>query len=245
MFSYAALTGYCWVIFLVVWFVLAFTAKKSIRNTRLRRSLAIRYLVIAVLIFIYFRFYAGQHVLNGVGHYGSTTSDPAILTLGLIVCAAGIALAIWARVYLGRNWGMPMTQREHPELVTTGPYAYTRNPLYLGSLLMGLGFAAAARSWWVGAVLLLMFFAIYLPVIRDEEAFLRQKFPEFDAYARRVPRLFPTIPQSSPNDRPDANGFNRAAFSLDLYLKHAEYNALVGVLAMLAGLLLKMFFFRS
>jgi hypothetical protein len=56
---------------------------------------------------------------------------------------------------------------------TSGPYAYTRNPLYLGSLLMGLGFAVAARSWWVGIVLVVMFFAIYLPVIRDEEAFLR------------------------------------------------------------------------
>src|SRR5882672_3161577 len=83
--------------------------------------------------------------------------------------------------------------RKNEALATTGPYAYTRNPLYLGSLLIGIGFALAARSWWVGIVLVVMFFAIYIPVIRDEESFLRQKFPEFDEYARRVPRIFPRL----------------------------------------------------
>src|SRR6204780_1938831 len=87
--------------------------------------------------------------------------------------------------------------RKNEALATSGPYAYTRNPLYLGSLLMGMGFAVAARSWWVGVLLVVMFFAIYLPVIRDEENFLRQKFPEFEEYARRVPRMFPRIGPSS------------------------------------------------
>src|SRR5437879_13615757 len=59
--------------------------------------------------------------------------------------------------------------RKNEALATSGPYAYTRNPLYLGSLLIGLGFTAAARSWWVGVALVVMFFVIYLPVIRDEE----------------------------------------------------------------------------
>ncbi len=81
--------------------------------------------------------------------------------------------------------------RKNEALATTGPYAYTRNPLYLGSLLIGIGFAVAARSWWVGAVLVVMFFAIYVPVIRGEERFLREKFPEFDEYAQRVPRMIP------------------------------------------------------
>ena len=66
--------------------------------------------------------------------------------------------------------------RKNEALATSGPYAYTRNPLYLGSLLIGVGFAVAARSWWVGVVLVLMFFAIYMPVIRSEEEFLREKF---------------------------------------------------------------------
>ncbi len=88
--------------------------------------------------------------------------------------------------------------RKNESLAISGPYAYTRNPLYLGSLLIGLGFAVAARSCWVGVALVVMFVAIYVPVIRDEEAFLRKTFPDFEEYARRVPRILPRLtPQSS------------------------------------------------
>jgi protein-S-isoprenylcysteine O-methyltransferase Ste14 len=127
--------------------------------------------------------------------------------------------------------------RKNEALARSGPYAYTRNPLYLGSLLMGVGFAVAARSWCVGVVLVVMFFAIYVPVIRDEEAFLRQKFPEFEEYARRVPRLIPRLVA-----RLSSEGEASAGFSGDLYLKHREYNALLGALAMMAGLIVKMMF---
>ena len=123
--------------------------------------------------------------------------------------------------------------RKNEALATSGPYAYTRNPLYLGSLLMGLGFAVAGRSWWVGIALVFMFFAIYLPVIRGEEEFLRVKFPEFEEYARRVPRLLPRL--RSTGERKTA-----AHFSWDLYWQHREYNALLGVVGMLAGLIVKM-----
>jgi protein-S-isoprenylcysteine O-methyltransferase Ste14 len=133
--------------------------------------------------------------------------------------------------------------RKNEALATSGPYAYTRNPLYFGSLLMGIGFAVAARSWWVGVVLVAMFFAIYLPVIRDEEVFLRQKFSEFDEYARRVPRMLPTISpktaSSAHQQEPDAG------FSLDLYLKHREYNALLGALGMVTAPIAKMMIFRK
>jgi protein-S-isoprenylcysteine O-methyltransferase Ste14 len=129
--------------------------------------------------------------------------------------------------------------RKNEALATSGPYAYTRNPLYLGSLLMGLGFAVAARSWWVGGALVVMFFAIYLPVIRDEEAFLQRTFPEFEEYARRVPRMLPRLGPHS-----DAGGEGSAGFSLDLYLKHREYNALLGAVAMVAALVAKETFLR-
>jgi protein-S-isoprenylcysteine O-methyltransferase Ste14 len=123
--------------------------------------------------------------------------------------------------------------RKNEALATSGPYAYTRNPLYLGSLLMGSGFCIAARSWWVGVALVVMFFAIYLPVIRDEEAFLRRTFPEFEEYARRVPRMLPRLTADSSAEKHDAG------LSLDLYLKHREYNALLGAVAMMAGLIVK------
>ena len=120
----------------------------------------------------------------------------------------------------------------------SGPYAYSRNPLYLGSLLIGIGFALAARSWWVGIVLIAMFFAIYVPVIRSEEAFLRERFPEFEAYAKAVPRMIPRI---TPAFRDQGAG----GFSINLYLKHREYNALLGAAAMAAGLIVKMNFFGN
>jgi protein-S-isoprenylcysteine O-methyltransferase Ste14 len=130
--------------------------------------------------------------------------------------------------------------RKNETLATFGPYAYTRNPLYLGSLFIGVGFAVAARSWWIGLALLLMFFAIYLPVIRDEEAYLRQQFPEFETYAQQVPRLFPRLtPQRV------AGLENSGDFSADLYWKHREFNAILGVSGILAVLIAKMIFFRS
>ena len=123
-------------------------------------------------------------------------------------------------------------------LATSGPYAYTRNPLYLGSLVIGLGFALASRSWWVGVALVVMFFAIYVPVIRGEESFLRQKFPEFDEYARTVPRMFPRLTPAA-GASPQASN----EFSFELYLKHREHNALVGALAMMIVLIARMLFF--
>lgn len=123
--------------------------------------------------------------------------------------------------------------RKNEALATSGPYAYTRNPLYLGSLLIGVGFAVAARSWWVGLILVVMFFAIYIPVIRGEEAFLRANFPGFEQYARQVPRMFPRLV-------PYRSGDTGGEFSMRLYLQHREYNALVGALAMAGILIAKM-----
>ncbi|MGB8733576.1 MAG: isoprenylcysteine carboxylmethyltransferase family protein [Candidatus Sulfotelmatobacter sp.] len=129
--------------------------------------------------------------------------------------------------------------RKNESLAISGPYAYTRNPLYLGSLLIGLGFTVAARSWWVGVALVVMFVAIYVPVIRDEEAFLRKTFPDFEQYTQRVPRMLPSLtPHSSDQEA-------SAGFSIDLYLKHREYNALLGALGMIAMLILRITLFRN
>jgi protein-S-isoprenylcysteine O-methyltransferase Ste14 len=149
------------------------------------------------------------------------------IALGAILIVPGLLIRALASGHVRKN----------EALATSGPYAYTRNPLYLGSWLIGIGFAVAARSWWVGIAIVVMFFAIYLPVIRDEEAFLRLKFPEFVEYARRVPRMFPRITLRS-------NAEETEGFSFDLYLKHSEYNALLGALAMVAALVVKIIAFR-
>jgi protein-S-isoprenylcysteine O-methyltransferase Ste14 len=144
------------------------------------------------------------------------------IVAGVAIALPGLALRAVASGHVEKN------QR----LTTSGPYAYTRNPLYLGSLIMAMGFAVAARSLWIVAGMLLLFLMIYLPVIRGEEEYLRVAFPEFDPYAERVPRLLPrlTAPGSSPGE-----------FSRALYLKHREYNASLGVLAVTAVLLFKLY----
>lgn len=121
--------------------------------------------------------------------------------------------------------------QKNEQLATGGPYAYTRNPLYLGSLILAVGFALAARSWWIAGGIVLMFCAIYLPVIRAEEVFLRERFAQFEHYAREVPALFPRL---------SAFGRPSGGFSWDLYWKHREYNAALGSAAIMAALVVKL-----
>ena len=146
------------------------------------------------------------------------------LLLGLVLIIPGLLIRALASGHVQKN----------EQLTTTGPYAYTRNPLYLGSLVLALGFAVAARSWWIGAALLLMILAIYVPVIRAEEAFLRTRFPEFDEYARQVPQLLPRLTPFRHHSQ---------SFSWELYWKHREYNAALGALAVLAALAAKLLWF--
>jgi protein-S-isoprenylcysteine O-methyltransferase Ste14 len=117
------------------------------------------------------------------------------------------------------------------QLTTSGPYAYTRNPLYLGSLIMAAGFAIAARSWWIVAIMLVMFAVIYVPVIAGEERYLRRTFPEYDDYARHVPRMLPRLTRY---------GNQQSAYSSVRYWKHREYEASIGSVVVLALLVVKL-----
>jgi protein-S-isoprenylcysteine O-methyltransferase Ste14 len=117
------------------------------------------------------------------------------------------------------------------QLTISGPYAYTRNPLYLGSLMLAAGFAIAARSWWIVAVMLLMFAVIYVPVIAGEERYLRQTFPEYDDYARHVPRMLPRL---------TPYGSQQSEYSSARYWKHREYEASIGCAVVLAVLVVKL-----
>ncbi|HXW90219.1 MAG TPA: isoprenylcysteine carboxylmethyltransferase family protein [Terriglobales bacterium] len=152
--------------------------------------------------------------------------DRASWLWGALVILPGLGIRAFASGHLEKN----------ERLATTGPYAYTRNPLYLGSLILAAGFTIAARSLWIAGILLILFLAIYLPVMREEECDLRQRFPEFLDYQREVPRLIPLGKRYRRNS---------VRFSWELYLKHREYNAAIGSLAMLAALLAKLLWTSS
>jgi protein-S-isoprenylcysteine O-methyltransferase Ste14 len=147
------------------------------------------------------------------------TVESLLIGAGLVI--PGLAIRGLASGHLQKN----------EQLATGGPYAYTRNPLYLGSLILSVGFSLAARSWWIVGGIVLLFFVIYLPVIRSEENFLRERFPQFDEYAREVPSLLPRVSRF---------GKRSGSFSWDLYWKHREYNATLGAVAIMAALLAKL-----
>jgi len=144
----------------------------------------------------------------------------------LLASLALVLPGLWLRGYASGY------VKKNAELTTTGPYAHTRNPLYLGSMMIAFGFAAAAASWPVLAALAALFAAIYVPTIQGEEAYLREHFAGFDAYARAVPRLLPRLAAAKSSGE-------RGSFSLALYRKHREYNALMGVGAIYLALALK------
>jgi len=140
-------------------------------------------------------------------------SNPSVQSMayGISISIAGLALRAWAAGHLAKN------QR----LATSGPYAYTRNPLYLGTLIVAAGLAVTGRSIGLAILFAAVFLLVYLPVILLEEQHLRHLFPEYAGYASQVPSLLPR-----------RNGWPAAGrFSWQLYRKNQEYQAELGFLA--------------
>lgn len=159
------------------------------------------------------------------------------LAIGMPTAAVGLAIRASAAGHV----------RKDKVLTITGPYAYSRNPLYLGSLIIGIGFAVASRSIWVLIALVALLLAIYFPLIFAEEHYLRATFPDYDEYASNVPRLLPTFRVSRSSFRDSRTGQQletrnaklETAFSTELYRKHREYRATLGALAVFAILVAK------
>jgi protein-S-isoprenylcysteine O-methyltransferase Ste14 len=145
---------------------------------------------------------------------------------GAVIAAMGLTLRAIAAGHV----------RKDRELTTVGPYAHTRNPLYLGSILIAGGFALSARNWWIALAIVIFFILVYVPVIRAEEEDLRSQFAEYSSYEERVPRLIPKIEGA-------AGGLTKD-FSRELYLRHREYRALAGAALMLVALAIKLMWFN-
>jgi protein-S-isoprenylcysteine O-methyltransferase Ste14 len=146
----------------------------------------------------------------------------------LVLVAPGVWLRAYAAGYVRKN----------AELTRTGPYAYTRNPLYLGSMMIAFGFAAAAGSWVILIVLAALFAVIYVPTIQSEESYLREHFAGFDEYAAKVPRLLPRLTAAVFPGNENASG---GRFSAVQWRHHREYNALMGAGAIYLALAVRLF----
>jgi protein-S-isoprenylcysteine O-methyltransferase Ste14 len=170
-----------WAAFWLYWLAASIGVKRGRiqwgRNVRIRVAI-----VLVTLLLVRARVFKGQTV----------TSDPWLQGIGLAIFVLGLALAIWARVYLGGNWGTPMSQKVDPDLVTTGPYRRIRHPIYSGIILALIGTAVAVSWYWVIAVALGGAYFVYSAVI--EERYMNRLFPDtYPAYKRSTKMLIPFV----------------------------------------------------
>jgi protein-S-isoprenylcysteine O-methyltransferase Ste14 len=161
----------------------------------------------------------GGFVLLACFGFLAHPSLPSILA-SIPVILTGLGLRGWAAGHLEKD----------RNLADSGPYAYTRNPLYLGSFIVALGFAVAASSWILAVIVVAVFLGIYLPVMEREEEHLLAIFPAYVDYAARVPLLWP---------KPARQGSQ--VFRMTVYLKNEEYKAALGVALCLAVLGAKLY----
>ena len=168
-----------WAAFWVYWFVAAFSMKRGRRPWR--REIRIRIVLVALILLL-----ARFGVFRGNGIH----TEPWRIAVGLVLFAAGLAFAVWARIRIGRNWGTPMAEKEEPELVTSGPYRLVRHPIYTGILTAGLGTAVAFGWIWVLLVAVTGAYFVYSATV--EERYLTEQFPDtYAAYKRSTKMLVP------------------------------------------------------
>jgi protein-S-isoprenylcysteine O-methyltransferase Ste14 len=168
-----------WVVFWIYWLASASTAKASVRGRRRFPLFGLTAVSVIVLV----------QVFRGGG---LAVHSPIVGAIGAALFACGIALAIWARVYLGSNWGMPMTERAEPELVTSGPYRFVRHPIYSGLLLAFVGTALANNVLGLGIAVILGGYFLYAATI--EERNLTKTFPTaYPAYREHTKKLIPFL----------------------------------------------------
>jgi protein-S-isoprenylcysteine O-methyltransferase Ste14 len=180
----------CWLVLIIYWLTSAASSKRSARPGLWRPRAGIR-LIILIVAVVVVQLPASRKFLADLRQ---RTPDPNSVAaiIGVIICVAGVALAVGARAYLGRNWGMPMSLREGHELVTSGPYAYIRHPIYSGILLLTLGSAIAVNPAWLAPFVLFLLY--FVQAARMEERDMTKQFPDvYPAYQRRTKMLIPFL----------------------------------------------------
>jgi protein-S-isoprenylcysteine O-methyltransferase Ste14 len=180
--------GALWLAFFAYWAVAAIGVKRNVEATAWWKQTALR-LAIAAVVVVALSVPAVRRVLRLAQAH---TDGVLVGAIGTLLVGLGLGLAIFARVYLGRNWGMPMSRKESPELVTGGPYAFVRHPIYSGIILAMLGTAIGLTVIWVLPLVLFLPYFIYSA--RREEQFMCRQFGEtYRAYMRRTKMLVPFV----------------------------------------------------
>ncbi len=170
-----------WAAFWIYWLAAAVSMKKG--RIPWSRELRIRALIVVLAIVL---------VRLGAFRGHGLNTDPWRAGLGLVLFALGLGFAIWARLHIGRNWGTPMSQKDDPELVTSGPYHLVRHPIYSGMLIASVGTAVALSWFWLIAVALAGVYFVHSATV--EERYMTKQFPEtYPEYRRSTKRLVPFV----------------------------------------------------
>jgi protein-S-isoprenylcysteine O-methyltransferase Ste14 len=186
---YQGIAAGLWLLFCAVWLVGAIGAKKTVATRPWWLGMPVRFAVLAIILLFFGSSLRRELLTAGAA---MLTDSPGLGLLGSVLCTIGIGYAIWARFVIGRNWGMPMTLKEGHELVTSGPYAQVRHPIYSGVLLAMLGSALVISLWWIPVLLVNGVQFIY--AARKEEQLMLKTFPrQYPAYMRRTRMLIPYI----------------------------------------------------
>lgn len=176
-----------WLLFFAYWWISAIGVKKNVRRRSLQWEVGIRILALGVIVALV-RFPGSRAFLSRTSAAVNSTEAGA----GLILCLAGFALCVWARLHLGRNWGMPMSFKEGHSLVTGGPYRYIRHPIYTGMLLAVFGSDLVAGSVWLAVFVGMAIYCVYSA--RTEEGLMMRAFPEqYTEYKRRTKAFIPFV----------------------------------------------------
>ncbi|MFY9708761.1 MAG: isoprenylcysteine carboxylmethyltransferase family protein [Candidatus Cybelea sp.] len=179
-----------WLLFLAVWIISSLGAKKSLRSRAWSRGIVVR-LIVLLLVLVTFRLPGVSHGFRHATIFLANRNQYLGIA-GVALCALGIGLAIYARFYLGSNWGLPMTRRANPELVTSGPYALVRHPIYSGLLLAMIGSGLALSVSWAIGLLIVGPYFIYSA--RAEEQTMADAFPQqYPAYRTRTKMFVPFV----------------------------------------------------
>jgi protein-S-isoprenylcysteine O-methyltransferase Ste14 len=185
MHLFASILAAIWIVFVVVWIVLAADTKRYAHRNM--SAWGMRVLILLGIV-VLLRITSIRHFFAGIER---AIWNPALAGIGVALVVLGIGLAIWARLYLGRNWGMPMSLKQDPELVTSGPYAYVRHPIYTGIILAMLG-SALVSAWWIPAFVLFCVYFVWSA--KTEEKIMRGQFPEqYPEYMKRTKMLVPFV----------------------------------------------------
>jgi protein-S-isoprenylcysteine O-methyltransferase Ste14 len=173
--------GVGWIVFWIYWLAMSTGVKTG--QTRWGQFAGIRVgLIIIVLLLLRLKLLKGHDVVH----------SPWLEGIGLAIWVLGLALAVWARVYIGTNWGMPMSRKDNPDLVTSGPYHRIRHPIYTGILLALVGTTVAVSLYWLAAVVLIGAYFLYSAV--HEEHYMTQQFPDsYPAYKHSTKMLIPFL----------------------------------------------------